>query len=112
MICTTFCFILLRGNSFNAESRINVAVTSGYAASVKNNTEPSTKTVTNEKKNFIKKFVKNLRAKYKKASKRDKTGMIIVAVLVAVGLIFLLSLLSCSIACGGAEGLAYVIFFV
>ena len=112
MICTTFCFILLRGNGFNSENGTNLVVTSGYASVVDKNVEPSSKTLEKEKKNFIKKFVKNLRNKYKNASKRDKTGMIILAILVALGLIFLLGVLSCSIACGGAEGLAYAIFFI
>jgi hypothetical protein len=112
MICTTFCFILLRGNSFNSENRTNVIVKTGYASAIEKSVEPSSKKLEKEKKNFIKKFVKNIRNKYKNASKRDKTGMIIVAILVALGLIFLLGVLSCSIACGGAEGLAYAIFFI
>ena len=112
MILTTFCFILMRGNGFNSDSRSNVMITSGHAASVEKNIEPTTKKLTKEKKNFIKKFVKKVRDKYKKASKRDQGLMIALAIIVGLLLIGLLGALTCSIACSGAEGLAYVVFFL
>lgn len=112
MICTTFCLIAVRGNSFDSGSGTNLIATSGYASAIKNNVEPSPKKLAKETKNSIKKFVKNLRNKYKNASKRDKTGSIILAVLGALALIFLLILLSCSLACAGAEGLALAVFII
>ena len=112
MICTSFCFILMRGNGFNSDSRENTFVTSVYATNAEKTIEPSSKKIQKEKKNFIKRLVKSMRDKYKHASKADKAGMIILAVFIALLLIFLLGLLTCSIACSGAEGIAYVIGFL
>ena len=61
-----------------------------------------------EKKSF-KKFLKDLRKKYKEASKGGKVGLIILTIVVALILIYLLAAVSCSIACGGAEALAWVV---
>ena len=114
MIIASFSFILIRGNNFNSPGVQQYAVTSSYAASQltsNTSTEPSAKPA-KEKKKALKKFLQNLRKKYKNMSREEKTGLIILAVFVAVLLIFGLFALTCSIACSGAEGLAYVVFFL
>ncbi|MFL5808334.1 MAG: hypothetical protein ACJ749_02370 [Flavisolibacter sp.] len=113
MICTTFCFILMRGNSFSSDVNENNFVTAGYAANGEKIVDPQPASkIKKEKKNFIKKFVKDIRKKYRNGSKSDKTGMIILAIFVALLAIVLLGMLTCSIACSGAEALAYVLFII
>jgi hypothetical protein len=112
MILTSFCFILMRGNNFNSDQNTNSFVNSSFATSSPEKNISLASKSKKEKKNFIKKIVRQFRDQYKKANKRDHGGMIVLAVFVALILFFLLSVLTCSIACSGAEGLAYAIFFV
>ncbi len=80
-------------------------------SAVKSTTAPSVsieKSSKKEKKTF-KKFLKDLRKKYKDASKGGKVGLIILTIVIALVLVYLLAAVSCSIACGGAEALAWVV---
>lgn len=56
-------------------------------------------------------YLKEFRKFYKSTNDTEKALLILISILVALGLFYLLAALSCSIACGGAEGLAYVLFF-
>lgn len=64
-----------------------------------------------EKIRIIKKQLKEVKQD-KQTSKSDKTLLIILSVLVAIGLLIGLAALSCSISCGGAEALALVVALV
>ena len=57
-------------------------------------------------------FVRTFRKLYKDKSQGEKIALIALIVIVGFSLMLLLVGLSCSIACGGAEALAYVVFFV
>jgi hypothetical protein len=61
-----------------------------------------------EKMRIIKHQIKTIKQD-KETSKSDKTLLIILSVIVALGLLFGLGALSCSIACGGAEALAAIV---
>jgi len=61
-----------------------------------------------EKKKLLKKQIKGIQAS-KDVSDGGKIALIFLSVLVALGLLYLLAALSCSVACSGAEGLAVVI---
>jgi uncharacterized membrane protein len=71
----------------------------------------------NEKRILRKEFKKQLKV-YATATlkgdkeKRDNTGLIILAIIGALGLLFLLTAIACSISCGGAEGAALIIFIL
>jgi len=112
MILTSFCFILMRGNNFNSDQNTNMFVNSSFAnSSPEKNIQPSS-TSKKEKKNFIKKIVRQFREKYKKAGKDNQGGLIVLAVFIALLAFFALSALTCSIACSGSEGIAYAVFFI
>lgn len=64
------------------------------------------------KKPVLKKLLHQIKKQYRKADTAGKVGLIALAILIAIILIYLLGALSCSIACSGSEGLAYVIFFL
>ncbi|MGZ5286906.1 MAG: hypothetical protein ACXWB9_06970 [Flavisolibacter sp.] len=103
---TTFLLITWTGN-VSGNNRVATAPLHASEQSIKKNVsieKPSTK----EKKTF-KKFLKDLRKKYKDASKGGKVGLIVLTIVVALILIYLLAALSCSIACGGAEALAWIV---
>jgi hypothetical protein len=109
MGCITFCFILITGNHFTegfAPGTISTAATISEEPA-----KTGTSSVKKEKKG-LKKFIQNIRRAYKNSSNGEKTGMIILAVIVAVLLVTLLGGLSCSIACNGSEGLGYAVFFI
>jgi len=62
-----------------------------------------------EKIKLIKKQIKAIN-RDSGTSKSDKTLLLILSILIAIGLISGLAALSCSIACGGAEALAVIVF--
>lgn len=72
-------------------------------------------TLTKSEKRILKKEFKKQLKVYAKAklegrkADADDAGLIILAIIAALGLLFLLSALVCSISCGGAEGLAVVV---
>jgi hypothetical protein len=105
----SFCFIVLTGNHFSSGSQyqnINPAQASSQI-SIQTIEKPS-----KEKKKAAKKFLRNLVKKYKHAGDGEKALLIILTILVALIVVYLLAALSCSIACGGMEALAYVVFIL
>lgn len=113
LIACTFCFILLTGNNFNSTENKNTVATNSYASSI---TKPPVKLpsfkIKKDKKKDFRKFLKSIEKKYRDAGKGTKALLIVLTILVALGLGLLLVSLSCSLACSGAEVLAYIIFFV
>lgn len=77
-----------------------------FITSIKN--KDVSKLTEREKIRLIKQQVKTVKQD-KQTSKGDKTLLIILSVLVAIGLLFGLGALSCSIACSGAEVLAAIV---
>lgn len=73
------------------------------------------KSLTRQEKRILRKEFRHQIKIYAKATlehdpeTRDKTALIILALIAAVGLTLLLGALVCSISCGGAEGLAVVV---
>jgi uncharacterized membrane-anchored protein len=64
-----------------------------------------------EKKKLLKQQVKEIK-KAKDISPGGKVLLILLSVIVALGLLYLLAALSCSIACGGADTLAIIVFLL
>jgi len=128
---STFLFITYGGNHLN---NIKSAGTSNlYAASVsipipsndtkllpnkvlRENKDPQPETKKPLSKKELKKMLKSKlhewRKHYKEAGSGGKAALIILSILVAVGLIFLLSALACSIACSGAEALSIIVLIL
>lgn len=117
LILATFLFLVYSGNSIN-ENRIRI-FQPAYGISIitprhpeANSYSVSKASSVSSKKGLRKTFFKKLREirkKYKGATKTDKTLLIILAIVAAGFLMSLLLALSCSIACSGSEALAYIV---
>jgi protein-S-isoprenylcysteine O-methyltransferase Ste14 len=129
LAASTFLFITYGGNHLN---NAKPASTSNlYAASVslpakdtrlilnkvsRENKDPQPETKKPLSKKELKKILKSKlhewRKHYKEAGNGGKAALIILSILVAAGLILLLSALACSIACSGAEALSIVVLIL
>ncbi|MGN6540520.1 MAG: hypothetical protein ACTHKY_06890 [Ginsengibacter sp.] len=112
LIFMTFLLVIYTGNSLNNsqfENKLNPVYASSLIGKNSYGTFVSQKKET--RKNF-KKFIKDLRKKYKDASKTQKTIGILLAILFACGLTVVLGGLACSISCSGSEALAFIVFFI
>ena len=109
MAVITLCFVMVWGNNLHKgieqQGLVHTAQASLNASSTVENNTPTIE----KGDNPVKKLIKNIRKKYKNASKDEKTGMIVLAVVVAVALAFLLGALACNIACAGSEAGALVL---
>ena len=124
---SSFCMIVYAGNNynnlFNNNSTANAAVNSvsslhgdsitrsyqSIASFNKTLKDENGKSLQwKEKKKLLKKQVKEIKAA-KDISQGGKIVLIFLSVLVALGLLFLLAALSCSIACNASGGLAVVV---
>ena len=124
----TFLLIVYGGNHLNTTKPAGAS--NLYAASIislSTNTAPgvTSKIIAEDKdasakpikkplsKKELKKKLKNnlhqLRKLYKESSDGEKALLIALSVIIALGLLFLLLSLSCSISCSGADGLALVV---
>ena len=109
LVVSTFLCILLSGNQLAAGKQIGL-IPASHAAEI----QPAHTTTADkpEKKKSLKKKIQALRKKYRDLDTGAKIALTLLAVVVFVGLAYLLGVLSCSIACSGAEGGAYVVFFL
>ena len=124
LLTATFLFIIYSGNSFNSGRSINplnsafgITIINYSGAPVSNiyNTavnKKKEKLLKKENKKHFRSVIKAIREKYKGSTQTEKTIYIILVVLAGLAAIFLLSMLSCSIACSGSEGLAYILLFL
>lgn len=127
LAASTFCMILFIGNKYPhlisnhsagytaANASVSFPVDSmktSYekmaAFSEKMKAENGKQLSWKEKKKLLKKQVKEIKASGE-ISPAGKVLLIILSVLVALGLLYVLAALSCSISCGGAEGLAIAV---
>jgi hypothetical protein len=117
LILATFLFLVYSGNSIN-ENRIRI-FQPAYGISIitprhpeaNSYSVPKASSVSSKKelrRNFLKKL-REIRKKYKGATKTEKTLLIILAIIAAGFLMSLLLALSCSIACSGSEALAFIV---
>jgi len=119
---TTFLLIVSVGNHYNASQSLShspfqsvYAIASTTASTEPNKIEDPAKTIVKKKKGIknlrqkLKENIRLLRKEYKDASKGEKTALIILSVIIALGLLLLLGSLSCSISCSGSEGGAIVV---
>lgn len=119
---TTFFLIISFGNHYNnTRAILSSPYQSVYALESNpaptyfnekfNKAEPGVKKKSGIKslKQKLRENIRLLRKEYKNSSNGEKTALIILSILVAIALLFLLAALSCSIACGGAEGAAIVV---
>jgi hypothetical protein len=122
LISATFLLIVYHGNSINTnqQKNYNPVYGSSIFSSNADHLEKISRPVKNKNgaglsKNNVRKNFKNtlkeLRKKYTESTKSEKTILIILSILFALGLIIILGALSCSIACSGSEALADVVFF-
>lgn len=125
LIVCTYLMICCTGNQLNNKILFQSGLSgmASYTSRTTNDIAASTSPVLRKgesspvkanKKEVRKKwkhYIKEVRKLYKSANDGEKALLIALSILAAVGLFLLLATLSCSIACGGAEGLAYVVFF-
>jgi hypothetical protein len=110
LILCTFGCILFSGNRYAAGSSLEL-FTQGHATTQ----APALDQARMEqppKKKGLRKLVRELRRKYRDADNGSKVALTILVVVIFVFAVFGLAALSCSIACSGAEGLAYIVFFL
>jgi hypothetical protein len=105
----SFGFMTMTGMTIG-EERSTRTISSVHATSLEAKDPEPRKTVL-KKKGFLKKFVEKISGIFKKSDTVGKILLVILILAAAVGLTYLLAALACSIACAGAEGLAYVVFF-
>lgn len=127
LAASTFCMIVYAGNNYeqlfsHQQSGILTAIASSslpgdsIKSSIKTisafsnsmNDENSKPLTWKEKKKLLKKQVKEIKESNEN-SPAGKVLLIILSVITALGLLYLLAALSCSISCGGAEGLAIAV---
>lgn len=115
LIATTFLFVFLSANNAGRLTPETSLASTAHASLISANSldpSPGSSTIKKNEKKTLKKFIKNLRKKYKQASPATKGLLIFLTILVALGLAVGVASLSCSLACGGSEGLAYVVLFL
>jgi hypothetical protein len=109
----TFCFIVLTGNNSNTGVSENASAASVHAAmAATSSLRPTPWHLKKGKKKTIRQMLQRLEKKYRDAGKGTKVLLVILTLLAAVLLVYLLAALSCSVACSGAEALAYILFLV
>ena len=109
MVVCTFCIIAVFGN--RVESSAGEGWTVGHSSAATTSHTPSFR-LKKEQKKSLKKLVNSLRSKYRKSDATGRALLILLAVVVALGLFWLLALLACGIACNGAEVLALVVLIL
>jgi hypothetical protein len=109
LVVSTFLCILLSGNQLAAGNQVGF-IPASHAALIQ--PAPTSAVDKPEKKKSLKKKIQSLRKKYRDLDTGAKIALTLLAAVVFVGLVYLLGALSCSIACSGAEGGAYVVFFL
>lgn len=108
----TFLFILTTGNQLSSGHQFN-SIPITHASTVSLDPAPSSENSKFKKqKKIVRKWIKDVRKKYREADKGTKIVLTILAVFVAVLLILLLGALACTIACGGSEAIAFILFFL
>ena len=119
LISATFLFTVYFGNAMNKPgfSIFNPvqAISIIHPSSSSNVSKSPTAKTSVSKKSFRQKIraeIKSIRKAYKDSSKSQKTGYIIVAVFVALVLLYGVAILACNLGCSGYEALAYVAFFL
>lgn len=116
LVTATFIFIVFTGNQFNNAKEnfigrafaINIIPDSSTEVSPNTSVDKKSLTKKQQRKSF-KNWIKSIRKSYKN---QDKSGKIIVIILVVIGAIalsYLMIGLGCSIACSGAEALGYIV---
>lgn len=127
LVASTFCMIVYFSNRpgeiFNYTTDLNAAIASGssfpkdsavftpktiaaFAASLKNETGKSLKW--KEKRSLLKAQIRAIK-KDREMPSGAKVGLIILSVLVALGLIYAIAALACTLSCGGSEGAAVLV---
>lgn len=128
LAASTFCMIVCLANNQSVSTTIFNTTIASSNSSVTAAKEPPTaeqileslkfrdkSTLTKAEKRILKKEFKEQLKIYTKAKitgdkqKASDTGLIILAIMVALGLFTLLATLSCSLSCNGAEGAAIVV---
>jgi O-antigen/teichoic acid export membrane protein len=74
--------------------------------------KPPVKPSLKQQKQWLKKWVRTAKAYYKMANKKERAGLIILAVLLGLVLTFLVVALSCSVACNGSAVAALAVLLL
>lgn len=118
LLISTFIFIIYTGNIiYNPSYK---AVENTWASNAvrlnSNTTSPgiNQRVIVSKKKSGkkLRTIIREFRKKYKSSTKGQKTIYIILAAIVAAGLILVVSALSCNIGCSGSLALAYIVLFL
>ena len=119
LLSATFLFTAYFGNTLNnpENTHLNPAqaisvIHPSRTSNISNSTTAKTSVSKKSLRQKIRSEIKNIRKAYKDSSKSQKTGYIIVAVFVALVLLYGVAILACNLGCSGYEALAYVVFFL
>lgn len=122
LVSTTFLLIICFGNHYNlsknqspfgfiyanAAELTSVNTTPTYETSI----EPSPKkkiSLIKKWKNKLKENIRTIRREYKDATPGERTALIVLSIVVALGLFLLVLSASCSLSCAGSDGAALVV---
>lgn len=122
LVSLSFLLVVCFGNHYNLQ-RAQTPFYFAYAGATEvtgagstpggeTSIEPAPKKKTSFIKNWKKKLRENIRTirkEYKDSSPGERTALIILAVLVAIGLLFLVAALSCNLSCSGSDGAAVAV---
>lgn len=109
----TMAFVMVWGNNLN-KTETNVSAFQHSYANTSSNLPAASleKQKIIKEKNLIKKIIKSIKNKYKNASKKERVGLIILAILGALFLALNVGALACNIMCAGSEVLGFLVLFV
>lgn len=115
LISTSFLLVLCGSNHFNASTSISnspfatinaIASIPENQTSIISNKPLPKKKVLKSLKQKLKDNIRHLRKEYKDASKGERTVLIVLSVLVALGLLLLVAGLACNLSCSGSGAAA------
>lgn len=121
LVTTSFLLIVSFGNHYNLSQSVSqspfhsIYSIASTTVSLEQSNGLSIEKPVKKKKAFksfkqkLKENIRLLRKEYKDASPGERTALIILSVIVALGLLLLVAALSCNISCGGAEGAALAV---
>jgi hypothetical protein len=128
LAASTFCMIVYIGNNpeslFQQYSSLNATAVVTKPATLKDSSSKNYKSISDfnksmedengnmlkwkERRKLLKQQVKEIK-KANDPSKGEKVLLVILSILVALGLLYLIAALSCSIACSGSEAIALLV---
>jgi hypothetical protein len=122
LVSTTFLLIISFGNHYslpknqspfgftyvNATASTNANTTTIHETTIESSPQKKT-SIIKKWRQKIRDNIRTIRREYKDATPGERTALIVLSIIVALGLFFLVLSASCSLSCSGADGAALVV---